>query len=183
MKKILAIFVLVLFLVPGLTNAQFKMSIGPAVGFNWNFHSAGNATGNGIGLFLGGTCDMEFSKSLGLVGNLYVFDNKYGSYNGNGLGINYVTLEGLLKWNLNSSKFYFLSGLGFGFCTGSSPSGITNTNVRIEVKAGAGYNFEIGKMVLSPFITAGYGFTDVVSNSDWKIFTIQAGANLKFPII
>src|ERR1035437_10202362 len=125
----------------------------------------------------------------------------------NNASIAYFTIEPLLKINVSQSDFFFFIGPSIGFTVESSgervqtintpgfvfndnttkqtvKASIQNTLARFELKLGAGYNIPVGDMIaIAPQISFGYGLTNVVSDVNWKILTIQASAVVKFRLI
>jgi hypothetical protein len=73
---------LICLLVAQQASGQFKMSIGPAVGLNFNMHSGSDLpkSGTGMGLVLAGQADMTFAKTIGLIASLYFYDGRGGSF-------------------------------------------------------------------------------------------------------
>ncbi len=213
MKKIGIVAVAVCCLV-GVRPAfgQFKMSVGPAIGLNFNLHSGSDLpqNGNGFGFVFAGQADMMFNKSLGLISSLYFYDGRGGSYsmtNNNvtydvGASISYFDIEPLLKIQMQNSPLYFVGGPSLGFnLSGESDVKITtpgyvfqgggttqkqtlqNMNTRFELKAGAGYTIPLSGVDLDPRLTFGYGLTNVQENVVWKIMTFQLMVAVNFRVI
>jgi hypothetical protein len=117
--------------------AQFRLSLGPQTGLNFNLHTGSDLSesGNGFGFVIGGTVDMSFNRTLGLITNLQFYDNRSGStksegsnqyqtgngiisstvYTENAASLAYFLIEPLLKLSLPNSGMYFLVGPSFGF--------------------------------------------------------------------
>lgn len=210
--------------IPG--YAQFKLSVAPALGMNFNLYSGSDIpeSGSGFGLVFGGYADMSFSPTVGLITGLAFYDNRSGSYSTTGTAqdpqagnfnytidsdasLAYFQIESLFKLSIPRSGFYFVVGpiLGFNmssegeqtitlttpgltFQGGSnkqtSKATIKDTQVRFELKAGAGYDIPISRLVtLAPQLSFGYGLTNVVKDVKWKILTIQLMASAKFNLI
>jgi len=211
MKKYFTILLVVLFLSPALINAQFHLSVGPVTGLNFNIHSGSDLdkTATGFGLIFGGQCDMQFSKTFGLLTTIYFYDGRYGSssdtksYYGQSYtvetsgSIAYFSIEPLAKLKFNGSNLYVLAGPSIGFnmesesevkysgaYTGTQKTTLKDMNVRFELKAGAGYDFNLSRLLtLAPHFTFGYGLTNVQKDVKWKIMTFQAGCALRFNLI
>ena len=66
----------------------------------------------------------------------------------------------------------------------TSKSTIKDTQVRFELKAGAGFDIPLSRLItVAPQLTFGYGLTNVVKDVKSKIMTIQLMANVKFSLI
>ena len=66
----------------------------------------------------------------------------------------------------------------------ASKTTIKDTQVRFELKTGAGYDIPVTKfIIITPQLTFGYGLTDVVKDVKWKIMTFQLLAGVKFNLI
>jgi hypothetical protein len=211
MKKSLTILLSFLFLITVPLSAQFKLSLAPAVGLNFNLHNGSDLpeSGNGVGLVVGGYAHMMFSKNIGMIAGLAFYDNRSGSYSSTKAyqGVNvtsdvsaslaYFQIEPLLKIAMPTG-LYFVAGpvLGFniesegevkqsapGYQSSTSKSTIKETLVRFELKAGAGYEIPIAKKIdIVPQVTFGYGLTNVVKDVKWKILTFQALCAVKFDL-
>ena len=80
MKRLLAIILFILLLIPGSGLAQFKLKIGPSLGMNFNLHTGSDIeSGSGFGLVVGGSVDMQFTQTIGMIANLQFYDNRSGS--------------------------------------------------------------------------------------------------------
>jgi hypothetical protein len=119
----------------------------------------------------------------------------------------YFQIESLFKLGIPKSGFYFVMGpiLGFNVSSESSETttlttqGVTfqdgttkqttkasikDTQVRFELKAGAGYDIPVSRLVtIAPQLTFGYGLTNVVKDVKAKILTIQLMGTVKFNLI
>lgn len=212
MKKFL--LVLLLLLMGTLTtNAQFKLGVTPATGFNFNIHSGSDLqeSGNGFGIFLGAQADMSFSESIGLVAGMVFYDNRSGSYSESGtsqgiqydadadVSLSYFQIEALFKYKL-PSKVYFVFGPVLGFNEESeiefeinypqynqsskSKQTLKNTQTRFELKMGGGYEIPLSnKIDIVPQLAFGYGLSNVVEDVKWKILTFQAQVGFRFNIL
>ena len=91
-----SVFFLLLFAGVNTSFAQDVM-IGPRITGNYNIYNEKNLTAsyNGIGVGIGGTVDVSFSKHIGLMANLTFFDMR------NFLKLNY-------KWKYNYRRFFIL---------------------------------------------------------------------------
>jgi len=118
----------------------------------------------------------------------------------------YFQIESLFKYTL-PSEIYFVFGPELGFNVESEsevvtkittpgyvfPGGgtsqtnkasIKDTQVRFELKLGAGYEIPITKkMQVVPQFTFGYGLTNVVKDVKWKILSFQILCGVKFDLI
>lgn len=125
---------LILFFSSNKDFAQFRLSLGPATGLNFNLHTGSDLdeTGTGFGLVIGGSVDMEFTNTIGLVTNLQFYDNRSGSSTDestqnlndgtpvnvseeSSIGLAYLMIEPLFKLSLPNSGFYFVMGPSLGF--------------------------------------------------------------------
>jgi hypothetical protein len=206
--KILAVlFILAAFFSAEKTYAQ-RVLIGPRLGGNLNIYNQKGLTGtwNGIGVSIGGTVDVSFNQTIGLMANLNVFDmrNFKNSQTQGGVTteqsykLAYVTPEVLFKTEF--SGFYMVAGPSLGInivnsgeitqtATGQTPVSQTSNpevnTMRFDIKTGAGYTFHLGNnmymgtdfMVMIP-VTDTYNFTGVSNN----VLSFQLGAALKFRI-
>ncbi len=150
MKRLLAIILFILLLIPGSGLAQFKLKIGPSLGMNFNLHTGSDIeSGSGFGLVVGGSVDMQFTQTIGMIANLQFYDNRSGSIsqsgskqydNGQGgvvsstitldnsISLAYFVIEPLFKLNLPGSGIYFFMGPSLGFnVEGSTESVYTET--------------------------------------------------------
>jgi hypothetical protein len=213
MKKI-GLIVVAIFCCFGTERAygQFKMSVGPAIGLNFNLHSGSDLpqSGSGFGFVFAGEADMTFNKSLGLISSLYFYDGRGGSYSmteGNvsydvNASISYFQIEPLLKIRMQASPIYFVAGPalginlsgegevkittpGYSFQGGgtSQKQTLQNMNTRFELKAGAGYPIPMTGFVIDPRLTFSYGLTNVQQNVVWKVMTFQVMVAVKFNVI
>ncbi|MGE5398924.1 MAG: outer membrane beta-barrel protein [Ignavibacteriales bacterium] len=141
MKKILTILVLSVLIISASSNssqAQFRLKLGPQVGMNFNLHTGSDIeSGNGFGFVIGGTVDMSFTPTIGLITNMQFYDNRSGSRTEestrnyrdqqtgasvtsnvsveNSVSLAYFLIEPLFKLNLPNSGFYFVMGPSVGF--------------------------------------------------------------------
>lgn len=213
-------------LVQNSSNAQFKLSVAPALGMNFNIHSGSDLkeSGNGFGLEFGGYADMSFTPTVGLIAGLAFYDNRSGSSSSTGseqvpgvgtvnytqdvdVSLAYFQIESLFKLTIPGSGFYFVMGPVLGFnisgetesTTTITTQGVTfqdgtnkqkakstlkDTQVRFELKGGAGYDISVSRLItLAPQFSFGYGLTNVVKDVKWKVLTIQGLVSVKFNLI
>jgi hypothetical protein len=223
MKKgtiIFALLISVLF-ISSSTYAQFRLSLSPALGMNFNMHTGSDLpeSGTGFGMMIGGYADMNFTENIGLIAGLAFYDNRSGSYSQTGTeqGVSYTAdysaslayfqIESLFKLGVKRSNFYFVMGpvLGFnissegettikittpgytfqdGTTSQKTKATIKDTQVRFELKAGAGYDIPVADgIAIAPQLTFGYGLTNVVSDVKWSILTIQAMVGVKLNML
>lgn len=129
------------------------------------------------------------------------------SYNiDNDASLAYFQIENLFKLS-TPAKIYFVIGpvLGFNissegeqtvtiatpgytFQDGSTKytakATIKDTQVRFELKAGAGFDITLSQlMTLAPQVTFGYGITNVQKEIKWRVLTIQGLVSIKFRLI
>jgi hypothetical protein len=214
MKKLqTAAIVMLTFFLSSSAFGQFKLSLEPAFGMNFNLHSGSDIeSGSGVGIVFSGHANMSFSKSIGLIAGIAFYDNRTGSYTETGTdqtygkfsteinaSLAYFQLESLFKYELPSG-LYFVVGPVLGFNVESEAqykihlqqfnqtvdgkSTIKETQVRFELKTGAGYLIPISKDIfITPQVTFGYGLTNVVKDFKWKVLTFQAVCGVSFVII
>jgi hypothetical protein len=190
------------------TGFAQEFSLGPRVTGNLNIYNQTGLTGtwNGIGVGIGGTMDVSFTKHVGIMANLTFFDMKNFSNavtanqvtTNTDLTLSYLTLDPMFK--LQFSGFYMVAGPSLGIKLGSSgettqtaagQNPATQTlqldteTLVFDIVAGAGYTF-----TLSPGMAMGTDFlvyiplsstynTPGTSNS---ILTLKLGVSLKFNI-
>lgn len=119
----------------------------------------------------------------------------------------YFQIESLFKLSIQKSNFFFVMGPVIGFnisSEGESTTTITtpgvtfqdgstkqtakatikDTQVRFELKGGAGYDIPVSKLItITPQLSFGYGLTNVQKDVKWKILTIQLMGMVKFNLI
>lgn len=204
--NIFTIAVLLLFM-SSLLSAQ-SVKIGPRLTGNLNIYNQDGLTGtwNGIGIGIGGTVDISFSRNIGLLTNLTVFDmrnfsNETTSNNvtlENSLSLAYLTIDPMFKAEF--SGFYMLAGASVGIkmsssgertqsATGQNPTVTTldfeTNSIKFDIAAGTGYNFKLSSsmdlgadfLVYIPLSNT-YDFPGL-SNS---LLSLKLGASLKFRI-
>lgn len=194
------------------TYAQ-KVLIGPRLGGNLNIYNQKGLTGtwNGIGVSIGGTVDVSFNQTVGLMANLNVFDmrsfkNSQAVQTNVGPGtqetsvsLAYVTPEVLFKTEF--SGFYMVAGPSLGINiinsgerTTSAPGATPNTetlnlevnSIRFDIKTGAGYTFHLGNnMYMGTDFMMMIPITDTykaTAGTSNNVLTFQLGAALKFKL-
>lgn len=145
MKKFystLAIIAVLVLLTAPSSYSQFRLSLGPNIGMNFNLHTGSDLpeSGNGFGIVAGAQVDMMFSRSFGLMTNLQFYDNRFGSYsksatepnNGNPVSytqdynasVAYFQIEPLAKIT-TPGGFFFFGGPALGFSVEGSGERVT----------------------------------------------------------
>ncbi len=210
MKKSLFIFAIVSFFAFSAVNETLaqRVLIGPRLTGNLNIYNAKGLTGtwNGVGIGVGGTLDISFSRTIGMLVNLTVFDMKNFSNSvtqnnvttETSLTLSYLSIDPLFKAEF--SGFYMVGGPSFGIklgssgertqsATGQAPT-VTTLNfetksIRFDIAVGAGYNFK-----LSPGMYLGGDFIAYIPITDTfnfpgqsnSILSLKLGASLKFSL-
>jgi hypothetical protein len=211
MKKI-ASFTAILLLSLLSNTSIFAQGIllGPRLSGNLNIYNEQGLTGtwNGIGIGIGGTLDISFSKHIGLMADLTFFDMRNFSNattqnqqtTTTSLTLSYLSIDPMFK--LDFSGFYMVAGPSLGIKLGSSgdrtvTAAGANPNTQtlqldtetlvFNIAVGAGYNFTLSPesmylgtdfMVYIPLSNT-YN-TPGTSNS---VLTLKLGAALKFNIL
>ncbi|OGU30754.1 MAG: hypothetical protein A2057_15920 [Ignavibacteria bacterium GWA2_35_9] len=198
---------LFLFAISSTSFAQ-GVSIGPRLSGNMNIYNQKGLTGtwNGIGIGIGGTVDVSFSRTIGLLVNLTVFDMKNFSNSQtnnnvtteNSLSLSYVSLDPMFKAEF--SGFYMVGGPSLGIklnssgevtqsAAGQNPAvqalNLDTKSIRFDIAVGTGYNFK-----LSPDMSLGSDFMAYIPITDTynfpglsnSIFSLKLGACLKFKL-
>ncbi len=185
-----------------------SVRIGPRFTGNFNIYNQDGLTGtwNGLGVGIGGTVDVTFGKTIGIMTNIIMFDmrNFSNSQTQNNtttetsLTLSYLTITPMFKAEF--SGFYMAGGPSFGVKLNSSgeqtqtttgqtptvnPLNIETKSLKFDIAVGTGYNFKLSDGIylasdILVFIPISKTYdTPGVSNS---IFTIKLGASLKFQI-
>ena len=118
----------------------------------------------------------------------------------------YVNIEPLFKYTIPNRPVFLVAGASIGINAGSKAEATTtittpgytfsngystqttsgdiqNMNLRFELKAGIGYFIRFNKMTRVSFqATYGYGLTNVIKDSDWKIRTFSLRGSLDLGI-
>ena len=131
-KRNQLLFVVILIpLLSTVTNAQFRMSVGPELGLNFNLHTGSDLDegGSGLGIALSGIVDMTFTsnRAIGLLTGLAFYDNRSGSSSSvfsqnnvnysvdNDVSIAYFQIISLFKYRIPNVGVYFVFGPQIGF--------------------------------------------------------------------
>ena len=199
---------IILFFILLQSSLAQSVKIGPRLTGNLNIYNQDGLTGtwNGVGVGIGGTVDLSFTKTLGMITNLTVFDMKNFSNETtsnnitleNSLSLAYLTIDPLFKAEF--SGFYMLGGASVGIkisssgertqsASGQNPIVTTldfeTNSLKFDLAAGTGYNFK-----LSPNMDLGADFMAYIPLSDSFDFpgrsnstlSLKLGASLKFRI-
>jgi|CZKP01.1.fsa_nt_gi hypothetical protein len=203
-----SVFVLLLFTSVNTSFAQ-DVTLGPRLSGNFNIYNQTGLVGsyNGIGIGIGGTVDISFSKHIGIMTNLTFFDMRsFSSSNTaqnqtteSSLSLSYLTLDPMFK--LEFSGFYIVAGPSLGVKLGSSGTttvtaagatpNVTTLNldtqsVIFDIVAGTGYSF-----TLTPnSMFMGVDFTVYIPISNTynfpgtpnSVLTLKLGCSLKFQL-
>jgi hypothetical protein len=204
-RNLLLVFTFIIF-----TQSIFaqRVLIGPRVSGNFNIYNSKGLTGtwNGLGIGVGGTVDMLFSKSIGLMVNLTAFDMRNFSSSQTqqnvtvetSLSLSYLSIDPMFKAEF--SGFYMVGGPSLGIKLNSSgeqtqsatgqqpvvnPINPETKSVRFDIAVGTGYSFALSPdMYLGTDFMAHIPITDTynfpgVSNS---VFSLKLGVALKFKL-
>jgi hypothetical protein len=209
MKKVqtVLVFALLLFAFTSVSFAQ-SVKIGPRLTGNFNIYNQKGLTGtyNGIGIGVGGTVDVSFSRVIGMMVNLTAFDMRNFSNSTTqqntttdiSLSLSYLTIDPMFKTEF--SGFYMLFGPSIGINLNSSgeavqittaqapvttPQNFDTKSVRFDLAVGTGYSF-----LLSPGMYLGTDFMAYIPVTDTynfpgisnSIFTLKLGVALKFSL-
>lgn len=205
LRNLILLFAIVFF-----TQSVFaqRVLIGPRVSGNFNIYNAKGLTGtwNGLGVGIGGTVDMLFSKSIGLMVNVTAFDMRNFSTsqtNNNvttdiSIALAYLSIDPMFKAEF--SGFYMVTGPSLGVKLSASgertdaQTGVTpqvqalnpeTKSVRFDIAVGTGYTFTLSQdMYMGTDFMAHIPLSDTfnfpgVSNS---VFSLKLGVSLKFKI-
>jgi len=178
MKRIILLSIIILLIVFTSTSfSQFRMSVGPAFGINFNLHGGSDLSsgGTGFGIAFAGKADMSFdrSRSLGVIFGLAFYDGRGGSSSNTGtyygtpytqdndISISYFQIETLFRYRLQEGIYIFFGPqLGFcesaesevttsaqGYASQKTKNSIKDTPARFELKTGAGYDIPLSKLI------------------------------------
>lgn len=150
MKRLWVVAVCAGFMGVSAAVAQVEVSVGPAVGMNYNMHKGKDVALStlGYGLVFGGRADLAFSKTLGLLTTI-AYDNRIGKFSDSGtdgvidysrdasLTVAYVSIEPLFKYTIPNRPIYFVTGPSLGIPV----QGKNQTTTTILT---AGYSFPNG---------------------------------------
>lgn len=136
---------LIFFLITTIIQAQFRMSVGPQIGLNFNLINGSDVEsgGSGIGFLFAAQSDLAFNsdRTLGMLVNFSFYDNRSGSFSSTipvpqqgfnqtqdtDLSLAYFQIEPLFKYRLPVGV-YFVFGPGLGFnLSGERTVKFTNT--------------------------------------------------------
>lgn len=207
MKKITFTLVLFIFVFSSTAMAQ-SVKLGPRLTGNLNIYNMEGLTGtwNGIGVGLGGTVDISFSKVIGILTNVTVFDMKNFSNsvtNNNvttetSLSMAYLTIDPLFKAEF--SGFYMLAGFSMGVKisssgerTQSSPGqnptvtslDLETNSMKFDIAAGTGYNFKLSQSIyLGSDLMVYVPLTNTLDSpgTSNSTLSIKLGVSVKFVI-
>ena len=130
-RNLFILSVLMLTLLTSVANGQFRMSVGPEVGFNFNLHTGSDLDegGSGLGVALSGIVDMSFTsnRAIGIITGLAFYDNRSGSSSQlvsqnnvnysleHEVSIAYFQIISLFKYRIPNVGVYFVFGPQIGF--------------------------------------------------------------------
>jgi hypothetical protein len=203
-----SVFVLLLFATVSAGFAQ-EVMLGPRLTGNFNIYNTKGQVGswNGIGIGIGGTVDVSFSKHIGIMTNLTFFDMRgfsNSSTNNNtttdySLALSYLTLDPMFKAEF--SGFYMVAGPSLGIkiassgertttVTGQTPAvasiNIDTKGVIFAIAVGTGYTFTLSQnsMYMGTDFMAYIPITDTYNfpGQSNSVFTLKLGVTLKFKI-
>jgi len=193
MKK-LFFTVLILFITFQVSNAQFHLALGPAVGLNFNIATGPDVKDatNGLGIVFGGTVDMDFSPTIGLMTNVQFYDNRSGSSSTSGTtngiaytvkssgSIAYFEIEPLFKLSLPKSMFFFFVGPSFGINMESSYEvTLTSANDNVTFQDGSKKQTGSIKNMNARFeLKIGSGMNIPISGNMWITSAVSFGYGL-----
>jgi hypothetical protein len=210
----LTVFLLLLFAAANTGFAQDVM-LGPRLTGNFNIYNSKGVIGsyNGIGIGIGGTVDVSFSKHIGLMANLTFFDMRgYSNSSTNNVtttdvsvNLAYLTLDPMFK--LEFSGFYIVAGPSLGIKISSSGETTTTTTqgqgqppaintttdntdtkaIRFDLATGVGYTFTLSQnsMYMGTDFMVYIPITDTFNlpGQPNSVFTLKFGVTLKFKLI
>ena len=208
MKSLKVTFLLSMFVILSFSTFAQSLKIGPRITGNFNIYNQKGLTGtwNGLGIGVGGSLDITFGKTIGILTNVVLFDMKNFSNTTtqnnvtveNSLTLSYLSISPMFKAEF--SGFYLVGGPSIGIklnssgettqtATGQQPvvqaQDFETKSIVFNIATGAGYNFVLspGLYLASDFmvyipITDTYNFPGI-GNS---IFALKLGATLKFQI-
>jgi len=151
--------------------AQVELSVGPAVGMNYNIHTGRDVATStrGFGLVFGGRADLSLSQTLGFLTTVS-FDNRIGKFSDTGsdggidfsrdvsLTVAYLSIEPLFKYTIPDRPVYFVTGPGIGFPV----QGKSETTTTIVTP---GYSFPSGYATQS----ANTAVENIYTRFEWKV--------------
>ncbi len=199
------LLIAVLISVAGTASAQ-RVLLGPRLSGNFNIYNQKGLTGtwNGLGVGVGGQVDVLFNKTVGILGNLNVFDMKNFSNStttnnvttDQSYSLSYATID--VMFQANFSNYYIAAGPTLGVKLNSSgeitqtatgqapvvqPSNIETKSTIFNITAETGYNIPLSpSMYMGTSLGVNIPVTDTyntpgVTNS---ILALKLGIALKF---
>ena len=204
----ISVFVLLLFATVSTGFAQ-DVLLGPRLTGNMNIFNEKGLTGtwNGIGIGIGGTVDVSFSKHIGLMANLTFYDMRSFSNSvtnnnqtvENDASLGYITIDPLFKTEF--SGFYIVAGPSLGIKINSSQTQtVTNANaepqvtdlafttntMKFDIVVGTGYTFTLSQnsMYMGTDFMACIPLTNLYDapGKSTSVFTLKLGVSLKFKL-
>jgi hypothetical protein len=198
--------------IAGTAVGQFRLSLGPVVGMNYNFYSGStiealNASVNGFGFAIGGQMDMKFNPIVGLTTTITAYDGLNATATRTTGGVKsvlaynmaYLMISPALKFSIPSTGLGFTVGPGVGFKmqgwgerysfqNGTRVQDIertefANLHPRLEANMGMVYDFDLGSVTLAPFFTFSYGLNKIAEAMEIRISYVQFGVACKFGLI
>ncbi len=197
-----------LILITAIESAAQSVMIGPRLTGNLNIYNEKGLTGtwNGVGIGIGGTVDVMFTKKIGILVNVTAFDMKNFSNSQTTQGVtteasaslSYFSLDPMFKAEF--SGFYMVGGGSFGIKIGSSAErtqsaagqqpqvaslNLDTKSIIFNIAAGTGYNFKLSSdMVLGSDFMVYIPITDTFNSPGLSngILSLKLGASLKFKL-
>jgi len=170
MRKMQILSFTIVLLAAGTTHAQTKMALGLALGGSYNTHTGSvlEKTASGVGLVGGGQIDLSFTKSLGLLTTIYVYDNRLGKST-------YALTEGGIDYSLDASVTVAYAGV-------EPLLKFTFPDIRFYIVAGPNIGFKVeGQSVVNATITTpGYSFSNGYASQTTK--SDLADVNTRFEL-
>jgi hypothetical protein len=192
--------------------SQFRMSVGPVVGMNYNFYHGdavknSNMSFNGVGVSVGGQADMSFTPVVGLLATVTAYDmmsasgdlTQQGTKTSTDYGLAYLMINPAIKFSVPNTGLGFFIGPGIGFkLTGTveqhqivdgqrqqtfQKSDMPNMKPRVNGQGGMFYDFDLKSLYLTPYFLYDFGFTDVDEAGGWKASGIKFGLAIKFKVV
>lgn len=169
----------------GYADMQFTPSIGLISGLAFYDNRSGSysstVTDNSTGQPVNLTIDNDASLAYFQIENLFKLTTPAKIYFviGPVLGFN-ISSEGEQTVTIATPGYTFPDGN----TKSTSKATIKDTQVRFELKAGAGFDITLSQlMTLAPQVTFGYGITNVQKEIKWRVLTIQGLVSIKFKLI
>jgi len=203
-----SVFILLLFAAVNTGFAQ-EVLLGPRLTGNFNIYNQKGLTGtwNGIGIGIGGTVDVSFSKHIGLMANLTFYDMRNFSNSvtnnnqtvDNSASLGYITIDPLFKTEF--SGFYMVAGPSVGIKINSSQTqtitaangqtqvtdlAFTTNTLKFDIVVGTGYTFTLSQnsMYMGTDFMACIPLTNLYDapGKSTSVFTLKLGVSLKFKL-